>query len=80
MIKEADLTEALQKGEIAGAGLDVLEKEPTNADNPLLKMDRVILSPHVSFNTKESNERTARMAIDEIAEYLATGHCKYIVN
>lgn len=80
VIKEADLTEALQKGEIAGAGLDVLEREPTDADNPLLKMDQVILSPHVSFNTKESNERTAKMAIDEIAEYLATGHCKYIVN
>lgn len=80
VVKEADLTEALQRGEIAGAGLDVLEKEPSDADNPLFQMDQVILSPHVSFNTKESNERTAQMAIDEIAEYLATGHCKYIVN
>lgn len=80
VVNEKDLVEALQKGEIAGAGLDVLSKEPSEDDNPLFGMDQVILSPHVSFNTQESNEKTARMAVDAIYEYLTTGHCAHIVN
>ncbi len=46
IVVQQDLTQALQQGEIAGAGLDVLEKEPPNADDPLLSMDNVILTPH----------------------------------
>ncbi len=46
VIDETALIAALQSGEIAGAGLDVFEEEPTPADNPLLKMDNVVVSPH----------------------------------
>jgi phosphoglycerate dehydrogenase-like enzyme len=46
VIDEAALTRALQEGRIAGAGLDVLEQEPSPADNPLYRMDNVILTPH----------------------------------
>ena len=49
IIDEAALIEALQEGRIAGAGLDVLEKEPPDPDNPLLKMDNVVLTPHSSY-------------------------------
>ena len=45
-VDEAALIRALENGEIAGAGLDVFEKEPTPADNPLLKMDNVAVTPH----------------------------------
>ncbi|XWN30310.1 MAG: NAD(P)-dependent oxidoreductase [Devosia sp.] len=46
IIDQAALTEALRKGTIAGAGLDVFEAEPTAADDPLVGLDNVILSPH----------------------------------
>lgn len=54
IVQEAALIEALQNGIIAGAGLDVLAKEPPAAENPLLKMDNVILTPHTAGLTKDS--------------------------
>lgn len=60
MIEEA-LIEALNTGTIAGAVLDVFATEPVEADNPLLKMDNVLLSPHCSALTDES---LARMSYD----------------
>ncbi len=48
IIKEADLIEALQSGKVQSAGLDVLEKEPPDACNPLLAMPNVIVTPHVA--------------------------------
>ena len=54
---EADLIQALQDGEIAGAGLDVLEDEPTGLNNPLLTMDNVVVTPHMAGSTEERVER-----------------------
>ncbi len=54
ILQEAALVEALREGRIAGAGLDVLEKEPPAADNPLLAMDNVILTPHTAALTKDA--------------------------
>ena len=54
VIDEAALIAALKDGKIAGAGLDVLTKEPTEPDNPLLKMDNVVVTPHcagITFDT-----------------------------
>jgi phosphoglycerate dehydrogenase-like enzyme len=48
LVVEADLIEALKSGHLAGAGLDVFEQEPTAANNPLFKMDNVVLSPHIA--------------------------------
>jgi phosphoglycerate dehydrogenase-like enzyme len=53
IIDEKALTEALQQGKIAGAGLDVFEEEPTPLDNPLLHMENVIIAPHSIAWTKE---------------------------
>jgi D-3-phosphoglycerate dehydrogenase len=54
IVQEAALVEALRQGLIAGAGLDVLEKEPPAADNPLFGMDNVILTPHTAALTKDA--------------------------
>ena len=49
IINQKDLVWALQEGEILYAGLDTVEKKPITPNNPLLKMDNVILSPHIGF-------------------------------
>jgi len=68
IIDEKALIQALEQGLIAGAGLDVLEKEPPDSKNPLLKMENVILSPHIGFYSEESiselKRRTARNVSD----------------
>ena len=46
LVVEADLIQALQSGRLRAAGLDVLEQEPPDPDNPILRMDNVVLSPH----------------------------------
>jgi D-3-phosphoglycerate dehydrogenase len=64
IIDEPALHAALTSGRLAGAGLDVFEAEPTPADNPLLKLDNVISSPHMAGVTTEAvagmAETTAR--------------------
>lgn len=67
VIDEAALIRALQQGEIAAAGLDVLEKEPVQPDNPLLQMDNVILTPHAASATTRMRPETRRRAASEVA-------------
>ena len=67
VVNEKDLIEALQNKEIAGAGLDVLEKEPPAADNPLLSMENVIITAHVASATTRMRPETRRRAAREIA-------------
>ena len=67
LIDESALIDALQKGEIAGAGLDVLEKEPPEKDNPLLTMENVVVSPHVASATTRMRPETRRRTGHEVA-------------
>jgi D-3-phosphoglycerate dehydrogenase len=60
IIDEPALYQALTSGHLAGAGLDVFEQEPTQPDNPLLKLDQVISSPHMAGVTTEA---VAAMAV-----------------
>lgn len=80
IIDEAALVEALDAGEIAGAGLDVFEQEPPAQDNPLFAMDNVIVSPH---NAALSDGALRAMAMDSalgITEYLTGKPVTYPVN
>jgi len=66
IVDEADLHEALTTGKIAGAGLDVFDQEPVDPDNPLLKLDNVITSPHMAGVTREALERMGLNAVRNI--------------
>ena len=69
IINEIDLNEALNKGMIFGAGLDVFEKEPPSPNNPLLKNKKVLLSPHSATFTEECNERMSKETIQNIIDF-----------
>ena len=57
IVEEQALVDALQKGQIAGAALDVFEREPLPLDSPLLKMDNVMLAPHNSNSSPDAWEK-----------------------
>ena len=71
LVVEKDLVEALQKGFIAGAALDVMDDEPPRKDNPLLAMEKVLLTPHNASLTSDCKIRMALHAAQGIDEVLS---------
>ena len=69
VINENDLDESLNKKIIFGAGIDVFEIEPVESNNPLLKNNRVILSPHSATWTNECKIRMAKLTIQNIIDF-----------
>ncbi|WP_152658485.1 C-terminal binding protein [Oceanobacillus sp. CFH 90083] len=80
IIDEKALIEALEQKEIAGAALDVVEVEPIEQDNPLVKMDNVILNPHVSFYSDSSELDLKKKTAQNVADVLEGFFPKYVVN
>ncbi|MFB4165369.1 C-terminal binding protein [Alteribacillus sp. JSM 102045] len=80
VIDEKALARALEKGEIAGAGLDVVEEEPIPSDSPLLKMDQVILNPHAAWYSEEAQQELKTKTAQNVAEVLNGKYPKYLVN
>lgn len=70
IIKEADLIEALQNGEIAGAALDVQDPEPPKQSNPLFEMENVILTPHIGWRRLESRQRLIKLMAVNIESFI----------
>ncbi|MGH2680560.1 MAG: C-terminal binding protein [Actinomycetota bacterium] len=74
------LRAALAEDRLGGVGLDVLEAEPPEADDPLLHRDDVIVTPHAAFYSEESLRELQRKAVEQVIEALAGRTPPYAVN
>jgi gluconate 2-dehydrogenase len=79
VVDEQALIEALQSGEIFGAGLDVYEKEPLQ-DSELFKLSNVVTLPHVGSATAETRKKMANLAYKNLVEALEDKTPRYLVN
>lgn len=73
VVDEQALIEALKNGEIQGAALDVFEKEPTDPDNPLLKMEQVVAVPHIGSATAKTREAMVMKAAENLVAGVTGG-------
>ncbi|OLO39356.1 hydroxyacid dehydrogenase [Alkalihalophilus pseudofirmus] len=80
VIDEKALIKALEEKKIAGAGLDVLEVEPVDPQNPLLKMDNVLINPHSAFYSVEAEQELKRKTAENVADVLSGYYPTYLVN
>lgn len=70
IVNQTDLQKALELGIIAGAGLDVLDKEPPNKDCGLFKYDNCIITPHIAWSAKEARQRLVNTVAENIEMFL----------
>ena len=71
LIVEEDLATALARGKVGGAAVDVASSEPIRADNPLLHAPNCIITPHISWATKEARVRIMQMTADNVRAFMA---------
>ena len=79
IVNENDLYEALKSGYLAGAAVDVFEKEPPGM-NPLMELPNFICTPHLGASTHEAQENVARDVAEQITDFLLNGTVKNAVN
>ena len=80
LINETELIDALENGVIAGAGLDVFETENSNLDERILKMQNVVLTPHVAWNTSEATVALHKEVTENVLRFLDGQRPDSIVN
>lgn len=80
VVDQRALARALQDGRIAGAGIDVYEKEPIEPDDPLLECETAVLVPHIGSATHATRARMSRVACENIAAALRGDRPRHLVN
>lgn len=80
ILNEKDLADAIKKGIVSSAAVDVFETEPPPKDNPLLALDEVIVTPHLGASTREAQENVAVAIAEQIADYLVDGTIRNALN
>ena len=73
LIDQEALVEALRGGRLGGAGLDVYEREPLPADDPLTQLENVVLTPHTAGLTPQTSKRRAHLAAENVLSVLRGG-------
>jgi phosphoglycerate dehydrogenase-like enzyme len=71
IVQTQALVDALQNGQIAGAGLDVYDQEPLPADSPLRNLPRTVLTPHLGYVTRNTYEVFYGEAVEDVAAWVA---------
>ncbi|HTY13810.1 MAG TPA: phosphoglycerate dehydrogenase [Candidatus Omnitrophota bacterium] len=79
IVNEKDLCDALKSGQVAGAALDVFEKEPTES-SPLFELDNIVVTPHLGASTVEAQVNVAIDVVEQIIEVLKGGAARSAVN
>lgn len=79
LIVEEDLKDALDRGKVVGAAVDVVSTEPIQMENPLLSAKNCIITPHIAWAPKESRQRLMDIAVNNLKEYIA-GNPVNVVN
>ncbi|HVV68764.1 MAG TPA: D-2-hydroxyacid dehydrogenase [Gammaproteobacteria bacterium] len=79
LVHEPALAAALNAGRIAGAGLDVLDKEPPDENNPLIQAKNCIITPHIAWASKAARERLLDKVVSNLASFLS-GNVQNCVN
>ena len=68
---EAALATALSSGHLGGAGFDVFDTEPPGPDSPLVRAERMVITPHIAGLTAECGERMAVQSVQNVLDFLA---------
>lgn len=79
VVELSELLSALDSGRLEGAALDVLPKEPPEADHPVLRHPRVLLSPHAAFYSRQGERELRRKAAQNLIDWARTGRPTYVV-
>ncbi|HEX2943946.1 MAG TPA: phosphoglycerate dehydrogenase [Rhodopila sp.] len=79
LVDEAALADAIRSGHVAGAALDVFEKEPA-VDSPLFGLENVVCTPHLGASTAEAQENVALQVAEQMSDFLLTGAVTNAIN